>query len=292
MNIKDDELKKFSIGFHAPRIDKSSLSVSTLLASGNPWHVYTGILLSCESGDFSALETLAGLLKKNDVYLLWQAASYLAGFAGRWEFISQLVADMESEIARPGIKYFLSIILGASCSLRAVQPLLRIHSSSDDEDDRFQIENELSYLLEDREGEVRWGATENTVIDNEGDEEILTTINRPKYFAIVDKHLQELLAKTSNMEVPVFEGAIYDVVGTAERLRQRLTDGRVDEGRLLRERLIFEAATGVDCTSFYAEDGTLRRLAAVSVMENFLDSNAITQFVPGQRYFFGHPIAR
>ena len=172
-NIKDDEFKKLSMGFYAPRIDKSSLSTDSLLASDNPWHVYTGILLSCENGNFSALEKLADLLKKNDVYLLWQAASYLAGLAGHWQFVSRLVAELESEISRPGKRYFVSIILGTSCSLKAVQPLLRLHSLSDDEDDRFQIENELSYLLDDHDGEVRSGATENTVIDNEGDEEIL-----------------------------------------------------------------------------------------------------------------------
>jgi hypothetical protein len=53
--------------------------------------------------------------------------------------------------------------------------------------------------------------------------------------------------------------------------------------------MCFEASTGIDCSDFY-EGGNLQRLAALAVLEGFLDSRAAARFEIGTRYFFAHPI--
>jgi hypothetical protein len=53
-------------------------------------------------------------------------------------------------------------------------------------------------------------------------------------------------------------------------------------------RRSFEAATGIDCRSWY-RDRTLCPPAAVATLQRFLGTDA-ARFEPGVRYFWGHRI--
>lgn len=52
----------------------------------------------------------------------------------------------------------------------------------------------------------------------------------------------------------------------------------------------FEANTGIDCTGFFDGNGTLNPVKAATIVADFLDSDSVHDFVPNQRYFFGHAI--
>ena len=53
--------------------------------------------------------------------------------------------------------------------------------------------------------------------------------------------------------------------------------------------MFFEASTGVDCSTFYQKT-VLQRLAAMAIMEDFLESDTAAHFQVGTRYFFARPI--
>src|SRR6185437_16413019 len=93
------------------------------------------------------------------------------GLAGNWDFISWLVSELENATSGPGVRFFTASILGASCHLQAVRPLLRLHSLANDEYERIPIENALLYLLEDhQDAENGWEAGESTAVGNENDD--------------------------------------------------------------------------------------------------------------------------
>jgi hypothetical protein len=83
----------------------------------------------------------------------------------------------------------------------------------------------------------------------------------------------------------VFRGRLLDVEWIARRALQDLSEGKLDPE--MRHKL--EAMTGIDCSSFYASK-KLQPLAAAVVLEDFLAGPAPSRFVPGRRYFFGHPL--
>jgi hypothetical protein len=68
------------------------------------------------------------------------------------------------------------------------------------------------------------------------------------------------------------------------RLRDPSTD--VED---IDDRLWFEAATGIDCSSFF-DDGEFQPLAATAIVEEFLESGDPERFEPGVRYFFRNRI--
>lgn len=291
IEIPNTSFDYFGLGFFSPKIDKSRLNEASMLASANGWHVFTGILLSCERGDFSALERLIPLMKSNENYLLWQAACNLAGHAGGWTFVSRLIQAFQTKTNDPGVIFFMAIAMGSACSLNAVGPLKKLHSMATDEKDRFQIEHELSCILEENDGTVQIGAdVEEIVVETNDELRVDTIIHREEYFRVVDEYHNNVIRRISSPDTPVFEGEAYDIIGIAQRLRARLIEAPDSGERLHRERLNFESCTGVDCTGFYNESRRLVPLAAIAIIDEFLDRDDLGKFVPGQRYFFGHPI--
>ena len=91
---------------------------------------------------------------------------------------------------------------------------------------------------------------------------------------------------------PLYEGEVLDIARIAKTLYERLTSEDDTTGRIYREKMLFEASTGVDCSGFFDKDSTLQYLPATAIMETFLESDDLNRFQPGQRYFFGHPIPK
>ena len=99
-------------------------------------------------------------------------------------------------------------------------------------------------------------------------------------------------------QVPELYGQLLDKFGSDKALVLRGERHVVSsqphaggEGAFFRSshRRSFEAATGIDCTSWY-QDGKLRPLAAMATLEGFLESPEAEQYKEGIRYFWGHPI--
>lgn len=83
----------------------------------------------------------------------------------------------------------------------------------------------------------------------------------------------------------VFRGRLLDVTWIAQRALADLAGGKLDPE--MRHKL--EAMTGVDCSSFYADE-VLQPLAAAVVLEDFIAGPLPSRLQPGRRYFFGHPV--
>lgn len=287
MTERDSRLRIYD-GFHMDESINVLNNVS--LSSDDPWDIYFYILRMCRRGIFDELGRLTYLMAHSDSYFFWRATSELVGYAGNWKLISELFSSFEAQWTDSGVQYSLAVTLGASCNLNAVTPLLKLHEVAEDEEARHQVENHLSFLLEKENGGVWDGASQTLDVPDDHDAPLRFIIDRESYFEIVRKAFRELNVTQSHGPRPVYEGRVYDIVQLSRRLLKRLRSDDPPSGRINRERVAFEAATGLDTRPFYNENGTLLRLPAAAIVEGFLDSDDVNRFRPGQRYFFGHPI--
>ena len=185
---------------------------------------------------------------------------------------------------------FLAIALANSCGLWAVEPLLTIHTGAVEQEPRYQIERHLSISFEE-ENDIIWaGAEEKKVIVESDDIDVRTVVDFQGYAEEVRAARDEMIERLGSMNTPVYEGRASDIAAIARRLYDRLTSRDEAKGRIYRERIIFEASTGVDCNGLFDKDNIPQYLAVAAIMETFLESDSVDSFQPGRRYFFGHPI--
>jgi hypothetical protein len=83
----------------------------------------------------------------------------------------------------------------------------------------------------------------------------------------------------------VFRGRPLDIEWIIRCALADLAKGELDPE--MRHKI--EAMTGIDCSCFYHREA-LQPLAAAALLEDMLASLDLFPFVPGQRYFFGHPV--
>ena len=106
------------------------------------------------------------------------------------------------------------------------------------------------------------------------------------YEDVILEHYERMVERFGSDAVLLFRGEAYSVLWLArfilDALREPVTFS-------LQWRINFEAATGIDCTSWY-QDGRLRPLAAAATVEDFLESSQAERYEAGVRYFFGHRI--
>lgn len=269
-------------GFHIRNRPLADFDSEELLSSSFGIDRFVGILAQCQSGQFSRIGELIPLLVEMDDYLLWQAGADLCGIAGSWLQVSDFVKDFLRTMPQDSPTNVPALVLGLSCNIHAVESLIALHERTKDVESLYQIEGELSLILEKEESFLWFGARPKDDDDNE--------LDRRGYYSIVNAVRAENMSALASEHTPIFEGEVFDVIVLAHRLIKRLNAIPIPKERVDRERLIFEGNTGVDCTSFYDDGGRLNPLAAVAVVETFLDSEEASKFVPGQRYFFGHPV--
>jgi hypothetical protein len=282
-------------GFHIRGAEFSQDEVGRLLRGSEPWEVLAGIALSCQSGNFAPLASVPSLLRRHDGFRFWKAAMELVGCAGTWAFIERVFQEFQGEMDDNTVQYFLAIALGNSCGLWAAEPLLALHARALDEESRYQLERHLSYLLEEDNDTIWIGAEETTELIQAEEVEnntLRTIVDYEGFAAEVRQVRTELVDRLGSDDVAVYEGRILDVGTLARRLYERLTSQDRAKGRIYRERWMFEAMTGVDCSDFFDDENNPRYLPAAAVMESFLERGDTSRYQPGQRYFFGHPIPR
>ncbi|MER8947223.1 hypothetical protein [Mesorhizobium sp. M0959] len=277
-------------GFHVDASLGDEFDPISAIHSEDPWTAYLGILRACKSGNFREIGRLPPLMTKTEGYFFWRASTEIIGYAGSWKTISGAFSYFTPRMSNSDFQYFFASALGASCSLKAVTPLLQLHQEAEDEEARHQIENHLAYLLEEEDGPVWDGASQTLDVPDDDNEPLRFIVDRVSYFDVVQKAFRDVAATQSSDTTPIYEGKTYDVIQLSHRLLDRLRSDDRQFGRINRERVAFEAATGLDTRSFYTENGTLLRLPAAAIIEDFLDSGDVNRFRAGQRYFFGHPI--
>jgi hypothetical protein len=270
--MNEDLFLDLSLGFHLRDDDLSKYDSAALLAHGGDWQTVAAANLMCRRGDTSRLSSLIALLKRTDDTELWDAIVNLIGFAGNWALIHETFKSLSGRFEEIDVRYNVAALLGSSCDLRAIPFLLDLYRVSRPDDEAAdQIMREISVLLERSDGEIFYLRQEQVSS---------TTLARS---------VNILIASLDLGATKVFEAQAIDIVELAQRLLSRLDSPHLQRERFSRGKLVFEAATGIDCSQFFDEIGRLNRLAAVAVLEDFLDGDHLN-FVPGQRYFFGHPI--
>jgi hypothetical protein len=257
--------------------------------ASSAWSEYVLILSACRKGDFSGIARLPSLMAEKDDYFFWSAASNLLGYAGQWQQIFGFYRTVEQRLSESGVQYFLAIALGTSCNIEAVPLLLKVHEKAEDEESRHQVENHLSFLLEEDNGPIWAGADESLEIPDDFDAPNIVIVHRQPYFELVQAALAQVEPQAADRQ-PIYEGKTYDLLEVSRTLLERLRSDDNQLGRINRERIAFEAATGIDTGSFYNDSGTLLRLAGAAIIEEFLESDAASMFPSGQRYFCGHRI--
>ena len=172
------------------------------------------------------------------------------------------------------------------------EQLLAAQAEVADADARRFFQQSLSWMLEDAYGAIAFGPDELPMESAPPIGEPEPELDFAGYARLVQARAAELQARYPvTDELCMVEGEPLEL----ERLAKRLL-GCIKAGepayRLEKGRMLFEAATGIDCRTFYDPNGTLKPLSAAAIVEEFLQSGEAAKYVPGQRYFFGHVIPR
>ena len=242
------------------------------LRDKNPWLVLGAVLERAKRGDFNSLPLLLQRMRAFDNGVFWNACVILLGQAGPRTILRQALSEFDKEIQANDINIIkrVSFILYESLSLWTVPVMLDLFQQVAKRDQVIIIPHLFSEIVEEKQGEI-----------------YTASLPDEPYRQLVLNRYSILAKMFETDQVAVLYGNLFSVKSLAERLLKNLAEGKI--ANVMGERAIFEASTGVDCSSFY-KDRQLQPLAAASILEAFLQSGDPEKFQPGVRYFFGHRI--
>lgn len=228
----------------------------------DPWLVCALALERAKQGNFGLMPALLQLYGNTNEAALDHMCSALLTDAGTAACFSRIVEVVKSE---PNISKVFDF-----CGALAVR-------------------GELSYIpiLLDKylsnEGSGEAQRLTDYIRDLVGNQ--LLSVDADDYEDAVMLCYQRMLDEFNDEKVLVSQGERYGVTRLARHILRDLQSPYF----LLRWKLEFEAATGIDCSSWY-RDETLQPLAAAAIIEEFLESPEAAKYALGVRYFFGHRI--
>jgi len=228
----------------------------------DPWRVCALALERAKQGDFGLMPALLQLHGNTNEAALDHVCSALLTDAGTVTCFSRIVEIVKSE---PNLSRVFDF-----CGALAVR-------------------GELSYIpiLLDKylsnEGSAEAECLTDYIRVLVGDQ--LLSVDADDYEDAVMLCYQRMLNEFNNERVLVLQGERYGVIRLARHILRDLRSPYF----LLRWKLGFEAATGIDCSSWYQGE-TLQPLAAAAIIEEFLESPQSAKYEDGVRYFFGHRI--
>jgi hypothetical protein len=241
-----------------------------------PWLELAKALIRAKAGDFSSMDAIGGLLSNTTSYELWNAVAVLLGYAAPASLLRQISTTVKLETGNlsPDLESVVVKMLGRGMQLWAVPRLLnayRVHCQAGRDQQAERITYVLSDLLEANLGPI-----------------FLREEPLDEYCNRVMRAYTGLVRQVGSDRRPVWHGQLFGVAAMARDLYGRLRDPSTDVEDI-DDRLWFEAATGIDCSSFF-DDGEFQPLAATAIVEEFLESGDPERFEPGVRYFFRNRI--
>lgn len=276
-------------GFHFTSDPPAEMASTRNLTDANPWVVLSCALARLRGGDFGVFSTVVDAMLAEREQALWSSAGTLIAFAAPPSELGHLerlytAAEMTRypEMARQYCE-----ILCHSMDPRQLDEVLALYRGRPEMVIRFDIAQYLSNIWEDEPGFVAHGPVLETAPEPPPPFE-MTYYDYDTY----ERRLRERAARVEPDTRYVLGGAPFSVLGLAERILAHARAGE-DSVRTNFERMVFEANTGISCRSFFEEDGPqtrFRPLSAAAIVEDFLADPRSRRFVPGQRYFFGHPV--
>jgi hypothetical protein len=278
-------------GFHFASPPPTDIADLAYLKSGDWQEVLACVLANLQQGNFSVATVPGHLLETIDAPGLWVACTNLIGFAAPMSEVRHCVQNMSSKVSS-GLRFYLCKAAMASGGVWAVQAILGAYPVTSDPDTRRFLAHALSWLLEEEPGPI-WDGPDmlETPADNlPPHEEPEAFPDVEGYMAMVRERVSAWLQGTAPGDASIVaEGQVLQIGEVARRLYERVRRGERGD-RIEKGRMLFEAMTGVDCRTFFDQNGTVQPLAAAAILEEFLESGEAGKYEPGVRYFFGRPI--
>lgn len=256
----------------APAVDLLSAAA---LADGNPWIVFAGALERAKLGRLDGLEALVPAMRSFEDDVFWRYCAELLGDAGSTALLKRFALQFRDDLldaARPVYQVELAHAFVQSMLLWSVPLMLKMYLDSDRREQTGVLTVFLSRLLEPELGPIGCAVLPDA-----------------EYRALVLAKYEELKHALGTDDVAVLYGEPFTVQALAQRLHAGLSGAEIDEEKILLERHLFEAATGIDCSGFF-KDGDLQPLNAMAVVQAFLEGVADPLYTQAARCFWGRGI--
>jgi hypothetical protein len=241
----------------------------------NDWHLFEHHLERSKSGHFSNPREMWLHSRKARGWQVSGAYCYLIGHTSPLAFLDEL-RTVAADFRDIGAAVDAARILAISGLLSEVLPILNFIREFLDIGEFQGAFWDISRLLDD-----------GTKVFASAD--VLKHLEEGDLFQDYARHVKAaysaLSAKLGTDQVRVFRGAIFDIRTLIEYMRASAGGGAFDP----KLRQLFEAVTGIDCSDFYV-DRVAQPLRIHAFLEAFDDDGIADNFLPGRRYFFGHPV--
>lgn len=244
----------------------------------NSWDVLLSVLAAAKSGHFSGVDRLIQNIVDAQDWVLLRASAELLGDAGSSACMKLALQRLGSLVFEPQnfvLQTEFCRSLWCSQWLWTVPVILDVHRRINDRVESSTLRVHMDKLL----GRNLSAQLSAGILTDEGYAQ-----------AVLDGH-QDLRARFGSDEVPVFQGELYGVNLLARYFLNALQSSESSNGYdCIDYRHRFEAATGIDCRIMFDANGVTQPMNAMSIVEQFLESVDVVNYLPGRRYFFGHEI--
>jgi len=285
---------------HAPEFDLLS---DAALHSTNPWIVLAAVTERAKHGDHRHARRLQPFFHRDEPFALSRVSLLVCASVAASEDLPMLREVLESDDRNARCYAAEGAELVGQLSL--VPAMLEAWDRAETIHERETVGFGISEILEPEPGEI----ANQVGIQDAKPPRAPTPDDPPAMVWLLEKRARD--AREALEDPAPFPGLVTDAY---EALRAKLGDGTfvweaeplsvsrvvsrlltaAKQGKRgiggylpLRHRL--EAWTGMDCRPFFYA-GEPRRLEIAAALESFLESGELERYVPGQRYFWGHPV--
>jgi hypothetical protein len=287
-------------GYHWASEPDIDLTSDGALTSENPFVVLAAVVECAKRGDHSQATRLVPFFTRHEPFALARVA--LLAFAdiamsGDLHHLEQALRCEDN-----AVRTYAGEAAGNCGSLALVPAMLDAWRAGERIHDWEMIGFALSDVLEPSCGEIAnhvgiRDQEELTIVPRtEAARRLVEALNRSRREAgfepspfpglVMAEHAR--LSQLLGPHAFVWAGGELDMTRFVRVFLERVKDPAPGVGRFIGLRHRFEAWTGERCDDFFHAFAP-RRLDMAAMLEDFLRTKAAS-YVPGQRYFFGHPI--
>jgi|GEM_PF-1865998 len=294
-----------SRGFHYTLSDNERAQLLSRQWPDEPWKFLARVVELAKAGDFSEVGSLGRFFEVNTEVNIAPVALLLTGDMGGRAELTRLTQVMRD--GPDGLRvYACQAARNAGC-IWLVPHMLEAWNRCKGTDAHQSIGLAIGDLLDpiaalDELGPIgaRAGVFEFTIDPSQLGDRLaalalkLRDRNASEDFnrLVMERHA-EVLAMCESEDDAIWAGERAGAVGLSRHFLRMLLSPAFEITQtpltvVLREK--FEATTGLDCSAFFRA-GHFVQGEAIHMMEKFLASPKATDFKPGARYFFAHPVA-
>jgi peroxiredoxin family protein len=298
--LKNGAFNWRSIGYHYV-LDKNEVERVKLGDDDNPWFVIAHVVDRAKQGDFSKCSNLAKFFDQNLETNAAPAAMLITGDIGKKEDLKKLTEIMKKgpdgfrvyackAAANSGCMWMIPYMLEAWHLVEGVDAHENIGYSIADMLDSIESLDEVGTIG----SRVGVFTTKFELSQFKFDKLNEKSNNKADaiFHDIVMEQYQQLKNKFPNDDAIIWAGKGRCMYEFAQYFLNMITTRNFNFNQIplvvpLRHK--FEAATGINCSSFFEGD-RFHQINAVSILESFLDGSDSKKYQKHKRYFFGYVI--